>query len=352
MTEITEIFITESHGLGRIHLNRPQALNALTHGMFHKMDAALIDWALDPNIHAVVITAEGGKAFSAGGDIRRLYELGKAREEAAIQAFYWDEYRLNSRLFHFRKPFITFMDGIVMGGGAGVSVNGNQRIVTETTVFAMPETGIGFFPDVGGSYFLSRCPGEIGTYLGLTGARLGAADMLACGLADHYVRRANLPELITLLEQEHPQDWWSFEHLIRCKAEDAGPPAIISMRSRIDDYFHYDRVEDIIASLEESDDDWARKTAATLKARSPIALKSTLRLLREGRLMSFDDCLRMEWVLAVAFAHQPDLNEGVRALLIDKDNQPRWSPARLEDISDAAVEALFAPPGVKPLHFI
>lgn len=355
-TDSQDIIVKIQNGFGHLRLNRPKALNALSYDMLMAMDRALGEWMNDDGVHGVIVSAEGEKAFCAGGDIRKLYEMGKAGEFEGLRRFYRDEYILNSKIFHYRKPYIALMDGIVMGGGAGVSVLGRHRIVTESTLFAMPETGIGFFPDVGGSYFLPRCPGHIGMYLALTGERLGPADMLYCGLADYFVPRGRLENLTALVEQEQPRDPFTLGQIIRRVSEDAGASAVAALRPRIDHHFRHDSVEAILDSLENAhlyweSFDWERRMIALLRARSPIALKATFHLMRQGRALGFQDCLKMEWALAARFSQLPDLYEGIRAVIIDKDRNPKWTHERLEDVGDDAVTALFAPLAQESLSF-
>lgn len=334
MTE-AEIRFEERGHLGLVTLSRPKALNALTHDMCRKLDVRLQAWAADANIQAVVITGEGEKAFCAGGDIRALYDGGKAGDPSVLR-FYADEYRLNAKIKHYAKPYIALIDGIVMGGGVGVSIHGRHRIAGDRTVFAMPETGIGLFPDVGGSYFLPRCPGKIGMYLALTGARLKAADLLYAGIATAYVPSDRIPELLAAIGERG-------ESVIGTYAQDPGPAPLAAHRDVIDKCFAGDSVEAILAALAAEGSDWALKTRDGLLAKSPTSLKVTYRQIIDGAAKDFDDCMRMEFRMVSRVMHGVEFFEGVRALIIDKDNQPKWQPANLKDVSPADVEAYFAP---------
>lgn len=325
--------------IGLVTLNRPAALNALTHDMNLRLDAALIDWAGDPTVDAVVVIGAGERAFCAGGDVRALYDARNSPSRALHRAFYRDEYRLNRHIFRYGKPYIAVIDGIVMGGGVGVSIHGRFRVVTEKAVFAMPETGIGLFPDVGGSYFLPRCPGRIGLYLGLTGARLGAADMVYAGLATHFVPRTQIAALLSALATE-PDD-----ATLDAMAADPGTAPLATLRDPIDRCFADGSVEAILAALAREGTPWAESTAKAMRARAPLALKVTCRQLERGATLDIEDCLRMEMHMVQHFMSGHDFFEGVRALLIDKDMSPRWNPARIEDVSEAQVEACFVPVG-------
>ncbi len=329
--------------MGHVTLNRPRALNALTHDMSLKLDAQLRAWAADRNIACVCITGAGDRAFCAGGDVRALYESGPGGK--LTRDFYWDEYRLNRRIHRFPKPYVALIDGIAMGGGVGVSVPGRFRVVTEKALFAMPETGIGLFPDVGGTYFLARCPGQIGLYLGLTGARLKSADLMYAALATHHVASERLPELIAALEGE------SMEATLDRFRENAGRAPLATHREVIDRCFAGDRVEDIIDALAREGGEWADATRATLLQKSPTSLRVTLRQLRLGRTLDFEECMRLEFRLVQRFMSAHDFFEGVRAVVIDKDNRPGWEPARLDEIAQATLEAYFASLGAGELQF-
>nr|WP_207462646.1 enoyl-CoA hydratase/isomerase family protein [Azospirillum sp. SYSU D00513] len=359
MTDAPDVLCERRGPLGLITLNRPKALNALTLDMVRVIDPALKEWAADPTVKAVVIRGAGDRAFCAGGDVRALYEAGLAAREGRgsggfTRDFFREEYSLNRRIKTFPKPYIALLDGFTMGGGVGLSVHGGYRIVTEKTVFSMPETGIGLFPDVGGTFFLPRCPGRIGEYLGLTGARLKAADALYAGVGTHHVPGA---ELEGLLEDLSSAGWDGDAHavaeaVIARHAAPAGDPPLGLQRAAIDRCFAGDRVEDILAALGAEGTDWATKTAADLRTLSPTSLKVTLEQVRRGRELSFDEAMALEYRLTQAILARPDFYEGIRAVLIDKDRNPKWSPASLEAVGEAEIAALFDPPQRPELVFV
>ena len=332
-----EILFSRRGGLGRILLNRPKALNTLTLGMCEVLLTQLQAWKSDPEVKAVLISGAGEKAFCAGGDVVRLYEDHKAGGSLARE-FWRTEYRCNAAIKHFGKPYVALMDGFVMGGGVGVSVHGSHRVVTERTTFAMPETFIGLFPDVGGSYFLPRLPGATGMYLGLTGYRLKGPDCVALGIARALVPHDRLETLEAALS-----DADDVGAAITHFAEPAKDAPILRDRAAIDRHFNHGSIEAICGSLESDAGDWAAAQLVALRKYSPLALKITFRQIRNGANLSFDDCMRMEWRLASRFAQGHDFYEGVRALLVDKDNAPRWRPATLAAASEAEVESYFAP---------
>ena len=332
------LFDVTAGGMGRVVLNRPKALNALTHEMCVRFRQKLVEWSSDNSVRTLVIQGAGDKAFCAGGDIRKLYDEGRAGGDYPF-AFYGDEYRLNAAVYHFPKPYVAILNGIVMGGGVGVSAHGSHRIVSDNVMFAMPETGIGLFPDVGGSYFLPRCPGEIGMYLGLTGARLKAADMLYVGLAEAYVPIERLDEFVLALSAGDG----TIDDIVANFAADAGPAPLADHRDAIDRHFGHDAVEAIVESLQGESSDWAAKTAQTIAGKSPTSLKVTFRQLRNGADKTFDDCMRMEWRMVNRVITGHDFYEGTRAVVIDKDGAPKWQPDCLEDVTAAAVDAYFAP---------
>ncbi|HEV2560685.1 MAG TPA: enoyl-CoA hydratase/isomerase family protein [Rhizomicrobium sp.] len=332
-----EVLFEHRGALGLITLNRPQALNALTHAMCVDMKAQLDAWANDASVKCVAIRGAGERAFCAGGDIRALYESGKAGTPYALD-FYRDEYRLDAAVKHFPKPYVALLHGIVMGGGVGVSVNGIQRVADESVVFAMPETGIGLFPDVGGSYFLPRCPGEIGMYLGLTGARLKTMDAIYAGIATHYVPAAKTEALIERLAAGTPFGWAVGELV-----EPVAQAPLAAQRADIDRFFSARSVEEILARLDADGGEWAATTAKTIRTKSPTSLKIAFRQIREGKAMKFDDCMRMEFRMVNRIIAGHDFYEGVRATIIDKDGAPNWQPADLAGVTQAQVDAYFAP---------
>ena len=329
---------------GVITLSRPDALNALTRDMCLALSAQLEWWANDGAVSLVIIQGVGNRAFSAGGDIRALYESGKAGTSYA-RDFYAEEYRLNTRIKEFPKPYVALIDGIVMGGGVGVSVHGSYRIAGDRTLFAMPETGIGLFPDVGGTYFLPRLPGETGLYLGLTGARLEAADAVYLGVATQYVPTVSRDKLVATLAQTG-----DVEAVCADFSKPAGEPPLAAHRATLDRLFGATSLEQLIAGLEREDDAWSAETLKTLRQKSPTALKITFRQLRQGARLSFRDAMKLEYRLSCRVMQGHDFYEGVRAAVIDKDQAPHWHPARLEDVSEAAIDAYFTPLGADELQ--
>jgi enoyl-CoA hydratase len=332
-----DVLFDRRGAVGLITLNRPKALNALTHGMCLAMKAQLDEWAGDDGVKTAVIRGVGERAFCAGGDIRALYESGKAGTSYALD-FYRDEYRLDATIKHFQKPYVALLQGIVMGGGVGVSVHGSHRVANEGMAFAMPETSIGLFPDVGGSYFLPRLPGEIGMYVALTGERLKAADSLYAGVATHFVPAAQTDFLIAALEEGSEPDF-----VLESFTEKPPASSLESMREGIDRIFAADSLDGILAGLDDDDSEWARATAATIRKKSPTSLKITLRQIREGAQLSFDDCMRMEYRMVNRIVAGHDFYEGVRAAIIEKDGAPKWKPAQLADVTVDQVAAYFAP---------
>jgi enoyl-CoA hydratase/carnithine racemase len=343
-TSHAEILFEKRGAAGLVTLNRPAALNAVTHAMVLALRAQLDVWAEDASITRVVIQAAPGRAFSAGGDIRHLYDLGRAGKHAEMLQFWRDEYPLNAAIKNYRKPYVALIDGIVMGGGVGVSLHGSHRVAGDRFTFAMPEVGIGFFPDVGATWFLPRMPGELGTYCGLTGERLNGADALAAGLATHRIASARFPELL-----EGLAGTVSVDAVLAAFAEPAGEGPVTARRAVIDRLFAASRVEDILAALDSeaastsADAEWAGKTAATMRTKSPLSLKLALAQVRRGKDWDFDTCMRAEMRIVSRVVHDDDFYEGVRAVIVDKDNGPRWRPASLAAVSDEEIERHFAP---------
>jgi enoyl-CoA hydratase len=336
-----EVFVTRDGALGRLTINRPQALGALTTGICEAMIAALLDWRNDPTLHAVLIDHAGERGFSAGGDIRALADSAMG-DGVAARRFFFVEYQLDHLIFTYPKPVITVMDGVTMGGGVGISWTARYRVVTERTTFAMPETGIGLFPDVGAGWFLPKLPGRTGLYLALTGARLKAADCLAVGLATHFVPAADLAAFKETLAADAEQP----EQVLATFSGDPGPAPIGALRHEIDRLFAHDRVEEVMAALATDPSEWARGQAKILTGKSPTSLKVAARLLRDGaKAASFADDLVMEHRIAARLGVGPEFMEGVRAVIVDKDNVPRWNPADLAGVTDAAIDAIFAPLG-------
>ncbi|WP_327258321.1 MULTISPECIES: enoyl-CoA hydratase/isomerase family protein [unclassified Streptomyces] len=330
-----------------ITLNRPRALNALNHAMVLRMDEALGEAEVDDAVTAVLITGAGERGLCAGGDIRSIHE--DARSGGGTSVDFWrDEYRLNARIARFPKPYVAVMDGIVMGGGIGVSAHGDVRIVTERSRVAMPETGIGFVPDVGGTHLLSTAPGELGTHLALTADAVGAADALLCGLADHFVPSHRLAGLTTALADCGTAA--EVEETVRQYASPAPGGELAEHREWIDSCYRSDSVEEILDRLGTSGVPAAKEAAETILAKSPTALKVTLAALRRARrLGSLEEALDQEYRTSCTAFTRPDLVEGVRAQIIDKDRNPQWNPADLADVTEADVALFFAPLGDREL---
>jgi enoyl-CoA hydratase len=326
--------------VGHVSLNRPKALHALTLPMVRAMIAALVDWRDDPAVEAVVIDHAEGRGFCAGGDIAFLRESALNDEGAAGRRFFYEEYQLNHLILTFPKPVIAVMDGITMGGGVGIAGPATYRIATEATRLAMPETGIGLFPDVGGGWYLSRLAGRLGQYLALTGARLDGADCLWAGLATHYLPAAALAEAKAALI-ESPAEAAAILHRLSV----APPPAKIAAHSaEIDRLFASDRYEDILAALAADPGEWAAATLATLRTKSPQTCKVALRQLRDSlHCADFAANMAMEYRIASRVLLRPDFAEGVRAVIIDKDHAPRWDPPVAEAVTDGLIAAIFAP---------
>ena len=339
MSDEAPVIARVEGGWGRLTLNRPGALHALTIEMCRLMIQALLAWRDDAAVRAVVIDHSGERGFCAGGDIRMIAESG-AGDGKAAQAFFFEEYRLNALLHGYAKPVVAIMDGVTMGGGVGISAPASYRIATERTLFAMPETGIGLFPDVGGGWFLPRLPGQTGMWLGLTGARLKAADCLLLGVATDYVPQADVERLkAELLARPDAIDTILTEF-----EGEAGEPPLAAHREDIDRLFAGETVEAIFAALEADSGEWASAQLAVLRTKSPQAMKVSHRQLRQGRDMtSFAAEMRMEYRIASRVCRLPDFREGVRAVIMDKDNSPRWTPSTLEEVTEQGLDAIFEP---------
>ena len=316
----TDILFEVKGRAGFVTLNQPASLNALTRDMCVAFHQQLRAWRDDSRVKAVVVTGAGGRAFCAGGDVRAVYRYG--RGSVFGYQFFWDEYRLDAAIAHFPKPYIALIDGICMGGGVGISIHAPHRVITEKCLFAMPETTIGLFPDVGVTRFLAKTPGRIGHYLALSGARLNAADVMYIGAGTAHVPSARISELAAALQDGDPK-------VIAQFTTDPGPAPIAARQAEIDRVFAPDRVEDIASS--------------ELACKSPTSLKLAARQLRAVGGLSVDEVLKIDYRLACRSVDGHDYFEGVRALLIDKDQKPRWDPARLEDVSEARIDAYFTP---------
>ena len=334
-----EVIVRTDGYAGRLTLNRPRALNALTAGMCEAISAALLAWRRDDAIGQVIIDHAGERAFCAGGDVRKVAEsaAGDGRE---ARRFFASEYRMNALLHRYPKPVTAIMDGITMGGGVGISMPAHHRIATERTVWAMPEGDIGLFPDVGAGWYLPRLPGETGAWLALTGARLKGPDCRALGIATVFVESARLEALKAALvaAPSLPSD------VFTPFAQDPWPAPVADRLPAIDALFAHDTVEEIMAALKADGSDWALEQHAVMAGKCPTTLKVALRLIREGAgREGFAGEMAVEYRLAVRMTRRHDFLDGVRALLVDKDNAPTWSPPRLEDVTGTMLDELFSP---------
>lgn len=333
-----DVIIRKTGDVGRITLNRPKALNALNQDMVEAMTQALLDWREDAAVKAVVVDGAGEKGFCAGGDIRMLAESGKAGDGRAWR-FWRDEYQLNTLIEEYPKPYVALIDGVTMGGGVGISVHGEFRVAGDRTLFAMPETGIGFHPDVGGAYFLPRLAGELGTWMGLTGARLKAADCIAAGVATHYVPTERFDDLVKALETEAlDDDGERIDQILDGFGAPAGASDLSLSLGLIDAAFGGDDPAAILSRLEQAGDAWSSKQASILQSKSPTSVAVTLAALRKGAALSFRDVMVQDLRVSMRFlAEGSDFYEGVRAVILDKDNAPGWAEAA------SRVDGYFAP---------
>jgi enoyl-CoA hydratase len=326
-------------GVGRIRLNRPKVIHALTTQMCEVMSAALLKWMHDPAVEIVIIDHAEGRGFCAGGDVVMLARSG-SEDASDAKHFFFAEYRLNHLLFSYPKPTIAIMDGITMGGGVGISQPCNFRIATENTRLAMPETGIGLFPDVGGGWYLSRLPGRVGQFMALTGARLDGAECHYLNLATHYVEQAGLSDLVERIVKAPDRA----KGALGAAANSVPEAKVETNLPLITKLFASDQLEEIIAALESDEGDWAEKELSTIRTKSPLSCKVSLRLLAEGAgRASFADEMRAEYALAGRVVRTHDFREGVRALLIDKTGDPQWEPEIPEDVTEEMLDVLFAP---------
>lgn len=338
-----DIIITTVGALGHIRLSRPQALNALSLEMVDSISLALTGFANNPAIAAVLITGDGERGLCAGGDIRALYDH-RGDDASFGMRYFQNEYRMNCQVSSFPKPYIAFMDGITMGGGVGVSAHGTVRVVTERTRLAMPETGIGFFPDIGASWLLSRAPGKLGTYLALTGRTIGGADAILAGLADYFIDAEMLSSLSkkfsTLQKNATSEE-------IKSITSSFSSPQTAPLASHMDEinhHFLFDTVEEIFQKLEKSQTSFAKETFATLKQKSPTSLKVALRLIRLGeKSETLQICLQREYAACQQVLKSHDFYEGVRAAIVDKDRCPQWNPKDLSDVTEEMVSAYLQP---------
>jgi enoyl-CoA hydratase len=341
-----DVGFSESHGIGVITLNRPRARNALTTPMVRAMGEQLRAWQSDPGVRAVLVRGAGEHGLCAGGDVKAMRTSAIARDGAVVE-FFRSEYRLNAQISAFTKPFVALMDGITMGGGVGVSAHGSVRVVTERTAFAMPEVTIGIAPDIGATWLLSHAPGELGTYAGLTGSTLTAGDVIHLGLADHFVPSARLGELTELVASG---DVASAVHAVSQTPPESG---LARRRAWIDACFAFDSVREVLWALDSSSEPDAHETARLIRTKSPRAVAVTLAALRRARgLPSLDDALEQEFVVSCNLIHDHDAIEGVRALIVDKDQSPAWSPADADAVTAEDVDRAFVNPGYGTLGLV
>lgn len=333
-----DVLVEKRGALGLLTLNRPQALNALNESMVAGIQAGLDAFLTDDAIKAVAIRGVGGKAFCAGGDIRLMHEYGTSNRHQIALDFWADEYRLNAFIHHYKKPYIALVDGIVMGGGVGVSLHGSHRLAGPNYLFAMPEVGIGFFPDVGASYALPRLPGAVGAYLAITGARIRRADAMALGLATHSVKAGAEEAILAGLAAGQ-----GIDAVLLSVAEEPGDAPIRTNLDAINRHFGHDSISAVFASLAADASLFAQDTLAGMRKKSPMSMAIALEQIRRGGTLDFDEVMVMEFRIVSRIIRDPDFYEGVRALIIDKDNAPIWNPASIEAIDPARVAEHFAP---------
>jgi enoyl-CoA hydratase/carnithine racemase len=353
MTDFVKTRIANRTGI--ITLDRPRTLNSLSLEMIRALTDVLLEWRDDPALDAVVLRSSTDKALCAGGDIRYFYDVGTLPTtggSASLEDFFTEEYRLNHLIHFYPKLYVALMDGVVMGGGLGIAEAGPDtglRVVTDGTKLAMPEVNIGLFPDVGGSYFLARAPGKLGHYLGLTGLTVRAADALYAGLADTFVPQAQMPALLELIEAT-PGAQLRAAITAFAAPFAAGAATLETQRDSIDRHFGALTVEAIMDSLTSDPDEFAQKALAAMTKRSPLLMRVTLELLKRGATMDLADCLRLERILVRRNFEHGEVLEGIRALVIDKDNEPKWNPPTLAEVTDAMVAQFFASPWPERAH--
>jgi enoyl-CoA hydratase len=337
VAENEDVLVNVENGIGLITLNRPKAINSLTHPMVTALSKVLTDWEHDDNVRAVVLSGAGERGLCAGGDIVVIYHSAQADGSEARQ-FWYDEYLLNAQIGRFSKPYVALMDGFVMGGGVGVSAHGSVRVVTDTTKMAMPEVGIGFIPDVGGTFILSHAPGLLGHHAALTGAQFDGADAIALGFADHFVPHDKLPAFKDAIVAD------GIDAALAAHTQEPPSSQLLAQRDWIDHCYAGNTVEDIVAALRGHDAGPANDAANLIASRSPISVSVALQAIRRAaKLDTLEDVLRQEYRTSVGALRSHDLVEGIRAQVIDKDRNPKWSPASLAAVTTADVEAYFAP---------
>ncbi len=337
-----DLVVARDKYLGIIRLNRPKAINALTLEMTRGVAAALTDFETNDAATLVLLEGAGERGLCAGGDIRGLYDSAKAGGDLG-PVFWREEYILNARIADYDKPYVAYMDGIVMGGGVGLAAHGRHRVVNEKTKVAMPEVGIGFFPDVGGTWLLSRAPGEIGTYFGLTGQTMNGADAIAAGFADVFIPSQDWAAVRAALSELHVcDDDGDVVAMLKRHAAPAGNAPVAAQRDTIDRLFAHDSMDEIVKALENENTEFSRATLDILKTKSPTSMVVALKLLRQARASSsLKECLQREYIAALQVFVSHDFREGVRAAVIDKDRNPKWQPARLDDVTPEIVARYF-----------
>lgn len=337
MTDSDEVLTGVEGGVGFLTLNRPKAINSLTHTMVAAMAQALTSWAFDDAVRAVVVTGAGERGLCAGGDVVAIYRSARAGG-ADARAFWFDEYRLNAQISSYPKPYIALMDGIVMGGGVGVAAHGSVRVVTDKSKVAMPEVGIGFIPDVGGTYLLSRAPGALGLHAALTGAPFSGPDAIALGFADHYIPQARLGEFVDAVVAE------GIDSALKTFTDEPPASPLVAQQHWIDECYTGETVADIVAALQGHDAAPANEAATLIQSRSPVALSVTLASVRRAaQLATLQDVLVQEYRVSCGSLRSHDLVEGIRAQLVDKDRNPQWSPPSLAAVAPADIDDYFQP---------
>ncbi|BAC12773.1 enoyl-CoA hydratase (3-hydroxybutyryl-CoA dehydratase) [Oceanobacillus iheyensis HTE831] len=340
------VLFSEKNGIGTIELNRPKAINSLSQRMIELIHQQLTAWKNDSNIKFILFSGNGPKGFCAGGDIKTLYQAkeNESKYQQAIQ-FFQLEYETDALIYHYPKPILAILDGVTMGGGVGLTYGASHRIVTERTKWAMPEMNIGFFPDVGASYFFNQAPGKIGYYLALSASVISGSDAIYANAADHYIKTDTLD---TFIHEITEKDWTSetninqtIDSIVQKFTASPGQSSLENHHSEIDEYFSHSTLEEIITSLESTDSDFANKTKQLLLSKSPISLKVTLEQLRRGKDKSLEACFDMDLILAKNFLKSTDFYEGVRSIVIDKDKKPNYQYKKLDDVKADLVESYF-----------
>ena len=342
MTEETPVILSTEGGLGRIELNKPRAINALNQEMIDIVNEALVKWQDDDSVKAVLVTGRGERGLCAGGDIKAIHASLLDGTDANLQ-FFGEEYVMNDRIARFPKPYVAFMNGITMGGGVGISAHGSHRVVTDSTKIGMPETTIGLFPDVGGTYLLAQAPGAVGMYLGLTGLPVGAGTALAAGLADYYIEDAKLDEVAAELAKRPAEA----EAVLEEFASEAPADELAEHREAIDSAFSAGSVEEILERLRELGTEWGTKTADLIETKSPLSLKVTFESIRTAGDMSLEEVLERDLRTGINLGKHNDLAEGIRAQVIDKDRNPQWKPATLDEVSGELVQEVLTEPAAR-----